>query len=97
MDFFGSMAVLIDKPALALLPAGLLFVLFATSRNPLTLAAGALWGLYCLYEFAMKYRVLCSGECNIRIDLFVVYPALALALLADIASGLHFIWKRCAA
>ncbi len=97
MGFFGSMAVLIDNPALALLPAGLLFVLGATSRSQLALAAGALWGLYCLYEFAMKYRLLCSGECNIRIDLFVVYPALALALLAGLASCLHSIWRRSAA
>ena len=94
MDFFRSMAVLIDKPAMALLPAGLLLLLFATSRNRLTLAAGALWVLYCLYEYAMKYRILCSGECNIRIDLFVVYPALVLALLAGLAAGLHSMWRR---
>lgn len=97
MDFFRSMAVLIDKPALALLPAGLLLLLFAASRNRLALAAGALWVLYCLYEYAMKYRVLCSGECNIRIDLFVVYPALLLALLAGLVSSLHSIWKRSGA
>jgi hypothetical protein len=94
MDFFGSMAVLIDRPALALLPAVLLLILFAISKNRLALAAGSLWGLYCLYEYAMKYRVLCSGECNIRIDLFVIYPTLVLALLVGIASGLHSIWRH---
>lgn len=24
----------------------------------------------------MKFRILCSGECNIRIDLLLLYPAL---------------------
>jgi hypothetical protein len=29
----------------------------------------------------MKRRWLCSGECNIRVDLLVIYPALLLGLV----------------
>jgi hypothetical protein len=37
--------------------------------------------LYALYEFGMKRRCLCSGECNIRIDLLVLYPVLLISLV----------------
>jgi hypothetical protein len=38
-----------------------------------------MWLLYACYEYGMKMRWLCSGECNIRIDLLVIYPVLLLA------------------
>lgn len=82
MDILKSMGVMIGEPALALIPAALFLACFAATRGKLSIAACALWIAYCLYEFGMKYRVLCSGECNIRIDLFVIYPALILVSLA---------------
>ena len=39
---------------------------------------GVLWGLYALYETGMHQRWLCSGECNIRVDLLLIYPVLLL-------------------
>jgi hypothetical protein len=42
--------------------------LFLSRRNS-SLIAALLWGGYALYESPMKARILCSGECNIRIDL----------------------------
>ena len=42
-------------------------------------AFGALlvaWLGYALYEVLMVRRVLCSGECNIRVDLLLIHPAL---------------------
>lgn len=44
--------------------------------------AGLLWLIYCLYEYGMKARVLCSGECNIRVDLLLIYPVLAAVSVA---------------
>jgi hypothetical protein len=33
----------------------------------------------------MKWRILCSGECNIRVDLLLIYPALVvLSILAAV-------------
>lgn len=37
---------------------------------------GALWVIYSIYEYLMYIRILCSGECNIRIDLLIIYPVL---------------------
>ena len=45
--------------------------------------AGLLWLLYGTYEYLMRARILCSGECNIRIDLFLIYPMLlAVSIIA---------------
>ncbi len=39
------------------------------------------WLAYALYEYLMVARVLCSGECNIRIDLLLVFLPMALGTL----------------
>ena len=41
--------------------------------------AAVLWLLYAGYEDLMTARALCSGECNVRVDLLLIWPALALA------------------
>jgi len=81
--FYRALGVMIEWPWLALLPAFILLVLYARTRKLSALVAGLAWVGYCLYESGMKLRILCSGECNIRIDLLLIYPALAvLSLLA---------------
>jgi hypothetical protein len=37
----------------------------------------------------MKQRWLCSGECNIRIDLLLIYPVLVIGLAAAAVSLLR--------
>lgn len=76
MDFFRTMSILIETPLLAAMPAGLFFMLFLVSKKRLALSASIAWLVYMGYEYGMKARLLCSGECNIRIDLLVLYPAL---------------------
>jgi hypothetical protein len=44
-------------------------------------ASGA-WLMYAPYEYLMHARVLCSGECNIRVDLLILWPVLAILALA---------------
>ena len=39
------------------------------------------WLAYALYEYLMFARVLCSGECNIRIDLLLFFPPLLLGTI----------------
>ena len=76
------MTIFIAAPWLALLPAALFGTLYhLTGRKRVGLAALA-WALYAVYEYAMSRRWLCSGECNIRIDLLLIYPTLAVASLA---------------
>ena len=47
------------------------------------------WLLYAGYEFLMKARVLCSGECNIRVDLLLIYPLLTAVTVASVVSTLR--------
>lgn len=74
----------IGQPWLALIPAALLAALYWVSHRKLALAAAACWFCYLPYEWGMKLRILCSGECNIRVDLLLIYPLLLLVSLAAI-------------
>jgi hypothetical protein len=47
--------------------------------------------LYTVYEHLMKWRVLCTGDCNVRADLLVLYPALAVVSIAALA---EFVLRR---
>jgi hypothetical protein len=71
-----SLAFLVDSPFLALVPSAVLFLLAARARHWLVTAAATAWLLYAGYEWLMLHRVLCSGDCNIRIDLLILHPAL---------------------
>lgn len=83
--FYQPLAMLIEKPWLALLPGLLLLAFYLVTRKRLVLFAGLAWLGYFCYELGMKLRLLCSGECNVRIDLIAIYPLLiAFSLLAVI-------------
>jgi hypothetical protein len=74
--------LLIEWPWLALLPAVLLLVAYGTTRRRIVLATAVAWLLYALYEYGMKRRWLCTGECNIRVDLLLLYPLLVVLTVA---------------
>jgi len=76
------LAVFIGWPWLALIPAGVFFVLYLRSRRLLPAATALLWGLYAVYEYSMQRRWLCTGECNIRVDLLLLYPLLVMTSVA---------------
>ena len=60
--------------------------MYVRCRRPAALVAARAWLAYFPYEQAMKLRILCSGECNIRVDLLLFYPALLLvSVLALVA------------
>ena len=64
------------QPWLALLPAALFAGLAWLSGLWLVWATAVLWLLYCGYELAVHARILCSGECNIRVDLLILAPVM---------------------
>jgi hypothetical protein len=73
-------------PWLALLPAAVFVALFRVSGRRPTMIAALAWIGYAAYEYGMQRRWLCSGECNIRVDLLLLYPLLlALSLVAVVA------------
>jgi hypothetical protein len=76
------MAIFIEYPILAAAIGAVLFWVGRRTGRRVAVGAGLVWLLYGMYEFGMKQRWLCSGECNIRVDLLVVYPVLAISLVA---------------
>ena len=78
MDIGVILGVFIGWPFLSLLPAALFAAMFAGRRRGIILTAALAWLAYFPYEQAMKLRILCSGECNIRVDLLLFYPLLLL-------------------
>jgi hypothetical protein len=85
-DFFRTMAILIEHPFLTIAPVAVFSVLFYLSKSRIALIAAVLWLAYLPYEYAMKLRILCSGECNIRIDLLLLYPVLVAASIAGVVA-----------
>ena len=84
----------IGQPILASIPAGLLALLYWFSHRRLVLVAAGSWFCYLPYEWGMKLRILCTGECNIRVDLLLIYPFL---LLVTLAAFFVFLRDRLAA
>jgi len=94
---FRAMSILIEYPLLAALPSIAFVGLYRVTRRPFVLVLGLAWLLYGIYEYAMQKRILCSGECNIRIDLLVIYPVLAVASLIGLGvagAGLRARFRR---
>lgn len=81
--------ILVAWPWLAFLPAAALFLLYLRGRGRLALGAGLAWALYAGYEFGMQRRWLCTGECNIRVDLLLIYPALLVVSLAAVVAAVR--------
>ena len=78
---YAPMAILIEHPGLAALIGAALLGLGVWRRRRIAVLMGGVWLVYAGYETGMKLRWLCSGECNIRIDLLLVYPLLLIALV----------------
>jgi hypothetical protein len=82
------MAIFIEYPLLAAVIGVVLLGLGRRTRHPTAVAVGVVWLLYAVYETGMQWRWLCSGECNIRVDLLVIYPVL---VLGAVVAGLSFL------
>jgi hypothetical protein len=80
--------LIIQHPWIALLIGGALlgFALSSASKGAAWCALP--WFLYCVYEYGMRLRLLCSGDCAIRIDILVIYPVLAALTLLGVILGL---------
>ncbi len=90
MDWLlGAMAIFIKYPLLALAIGAVLLGLGRWGRRRVVVAVGFVWLLYGVYEFGIRQRWLCSGECNIRVDLLVIYPVLAIGLVVAAISLLR--------
>ena len=79
---FAPMVFFVAYPAAAALVGGLFLVLARRTPRRVGRGMGVAWLAYAAYETGMQQRWLCSGECNIRIDLFLIAPLLLLGSLA---------------
>ena len=70
------MSLFIEYPILAGGLGVLGLLLCAKSRRLSIGVAAVAWLVYAAYEAAMHLRWLCTGECNIRVDLLLIYPVL---------------------
>lgn len=81
-QLFGAMAIFIEYPIVAAAIGLALLGLGWRARRRLAVGVGVAWLIYAMYEFSMKQRWLCTGECNIRVDLLLIYPVLVIGLVA---------------
>ncbi len=86
-QLLSMMAIFIEYPWLAALVGVALLGLGRGRRG--AVVAGVVWLLYAVYETGMKQRWLCSGECNIRVDLLLVYPLLLVLTVVGVVSLLR--------
>jgi hypothetical protein len=77
------LGVMIAYPWIAVAVGTAFAALWTWRRARSAAVAAGLWLAYAGYESLMLMRVLCSGECNIRVDLLLFYPLLlAVSLVA---------------
>jgi hypothetical protein len=85
----------IQPVAIALLIAVVLGIVWRAAGNRRFLGLALLWAAYAAYEYLMYARVLCTGECNIRVDLLFIYPALlGSTLWPSIAAAIRAVKRR---
>ena len=80
------MDIFIRAPWLAFAVGAIFFALSWSTWSKLLIAASTTWILYGVYEYSMRFRVLCSGECNIRVDLLLIYPILLMLSIIAIVT-----------
>ena len=66
------MGIFIAFPAIALGVGGAFAGMWYWRRARSAAMAGLLWLAYGSHEYLIHLRVLCAGECNIRVDLLVI-------------------------
>ena len=67
----------VTAPISTIVPAGVFAYLYMRSKCFSCLLSACIWVGYGILEYGMQTRTLCSGECNIRIDLIIAWAILA--------------------
>ena len=84
----------LEFPVIGLAPAVLFLVIYIRTKWRLVLVPTAMWFFYVIYETGIKYGVNCSGVCNIRADLIILLPMLAIVTLVSlVACGLAHLMR----
>jgi hypothetical protein len=78
-------------PVLSAGIGAIFIVLGRRARRRGAIAVGVSWLLYAAYETGMHQRWLCTGECNIRVDLLLIYPIL---MISSVVTGYRLLRPR---
>jgi hypothetical protein len=81
------LAIFVEFPWLALVPAMAFGALGYRCHRKIAWIAAIAWLLYAAYEMAMRLKFLCPGECDIRVDLLLIYPVLLALTIAAALDG----------
>lgn len=81
-------SILIEYPWLAAIIACAFLIFWQVRRHRLMAVTALMWTAYLVYESLMRWRILCTGECNIRVDLLLIYPVLGVMSVVAILYGL---------
>jgi len=92
MEISNALSILIIFPLGATIIGVFYLRMYLKVRAISSLVTGGLWVVYSIYELLMYARILCTGECNIRVDLLVIYPTLL--VLSLISTGLYYCKKK---
>lgn len=84
MSYLG---IMIAYPWMAWVVAAGLAALWRWSRSKAAAVAAIAWAGYGVYEYLMYARILCTGECNIRVDLLLFYPLLLVLAVVAVVQG----------
>jgi len=93
MELLQAMASMTEYPFLATFPFLVLTGLYLWTKRRFILVVAICWAFYIPYEYGMKWRLFCSGECNIRVDLLLIYPALAVLSVISVGIAIRAIFK----
>ena len=89
-----SLSVFVGHPLLALVPALFFASMAVVTKSRFAWSGVSVWVLYGLYELAIQSRILCSGECDIRVDLIFIFPLLIIVSLIALAGAAVQIIRR---
>ena len=84
------MGVLVTHPWIGLIIAAAFIAIWLWCGRLTAVFTAILWLAYSVYEHLKLMRVLCTGDCNIRVDLLLIYPVL---LIASAAALIHSLIK----
>ena len=91
MEILSAIGMLIIFPFGATI-VGMMYVrMYFKCKTYSSITTGILWILYSVYEYLMYTRVLCTGECNIRVDLLLIYPLL---IVLSLISTILYYWTK---
>ena len=90
------MAIFISYPWIAIVVAVIFAALWAWKRRRVSAFCAFAWLVYAGYEYLMLTRTLCSGECNIRVDLLLIYPFLFVTSIVATVQTVRMYRRRAA-